>query len=128
MLKEVTVGTVQKHCECSNVAATFDNLIEQLAHNSCECTVCCDRVRSQEAVWSCGYCYNIFHLKCIRKWAESSAAVVEGKNQTESKNHCFVAKKCAQQYKNPNRFRLLTMTPTFLDYEAMIFRLTSQHN
>uniref|UniRef100_T1IRV0 R3H domain-containing protein n=1 Tax=Strigamia maritima TaxID=126957 RepID=T1IRV0_STRMM len=53
------------------------NLIEQLAHNSCECTVCCDRVRSQEAVWSCGYCYNIFHLKCIRKWAESSAAVVE---------------------------------------------------
>uniref|UniRef100_T1J032 Neurotransmitter-gated ion-channel transmembrane domain-containing protein n=1 Tax=Strigamia maritima TaxID=126957 RepID=T1J032_STRMM len=45
--------------------------------------------------------------------------------QGDSKNHCFGAKKCVHQYKNPNRFRLLTMAYTFFDYEAIIFRLSS---
>uniref|UniRef100_T1IQV9 Uncharacterized protein n=1 Tax=Strigamia maritima TaxID=126957 RepID=T1IQV9_STRMM len=36
-------------------------------------------------------------------------------SRAESKIHCFVAKKYAQQYKNPNRFRLLTMTTQLED-------------
>ncbi|KAL5006386.1 hypothetical protein ScPMuIL_015192 [Solemya velum] len=51
-------------------------LIEQLTLGSYECMVCCDTVRGQAAVWSCIGCFHVFHLRCIKKWARSPAAII----------------------------------------------------
>lgn len=49
-----------------------DELTDLLQRGTYECMVCCDRVRPQQAIWSCRLCYNCFHLGCIKKWANSS--------------------------------------------------------
>ncbi|XP_037293666.1 protein shuttle craft isoform X2 [Manduca sexta] len=54
-----------------------ERLTEQLDKGTLECLVCCERVKQIDPVWSCGNCYHVLHLKCIRKWAQSST--VEGK-------------------------------------------------
>ena len=53
-------------------------LIEQLSNNSYECMVCCEIIKREQAVWSCGNCYHVFHLRCVKKWARSPAAAIEG--------------------------------------------------
>nr|CAD7444453.1 unnamed protein product [Timema bartmani] len=53
-------------------ASQRERLVEQLTKGTLECLVCCDRVRQQDPVWSCGNCYHVLHLKCIKKWAKSS--------------------------------------------------------
>lgn len=45
---------------------------EQLNKGTYECMVCCDNIRHEVAVWSCGNCFHVFHLRCIRQWARSS--------------------------------------------------------
>ncbi|CAL4099586.1 unnamed protein product [Meganyctiphanes norvegica] len=47
-------------------------LVEQLMGGTYECMVCVDRIKQQHAIWSCGSCYNCFHLGCIKKWAKTS--------------------------------------------------------
>ncbi|KAE8798891.1 NF-X1-type zinc finger protein NFXL1 [Hordeum vulgare] len=37
--------------------------------------ICYDMVRRSAPVWSCGRCFSIFHLPCIRKWTRSPASV-----------------------------------------------------
>ncbi|CAN7938958.1 unnamed protein product [Ixodes hexagonus] len=54
-----------------------DRLTEQLLSGEYECLVCCERVRGSEHTWSCGSCFHIFHLHCVRKWALSPAALVK---------------------------------------------------
>lgn len=54
-------------------------LTEQLLNESYECMVCCEKVRCHAPVWGCTNCYHMFHLRCVRKWAKSPAALVEGK-------------------------------------------------
>ncbi|KAI8435689.1 hypothetical protein MSG28_003944 [Choristoneura fumiferana] len=54
-----------------------ERLSEQLDKGTLECLVCCERVRQTDAVWACGNCYHVLHLRCIRKWAMSS--IIEGK-------------------------------------------------
>ncbi|KAJ8313934.1 hypothetical protein KUTeg_008495 [Tegillarca granosa] len=53
-------------------------LIEQLTLGTYECMVCCETVRGQNPVWSCTSCYHVFHLRCVKKWAKSPTAIVEG--------------------------------------------------
>ena len=56
-------------------------LIEQLTDEKYECMVCCEVIRCSKAVWNCSNCFHIFHLYCIKKWARSPTAAVEGKSQ-----------------------------------------------
>lgn len=45
-------------------------LEELLRQESFECMICCEDVRSRDQVWTCfDSCHNIFHLRCISKWA-----------------------------------------------------------
>ena len=60
-------------------------LIEQIKKNKCECMVCCQNIRSDKAVWSCSVCFHIFHLYCIKKWANSPSAKIE---ETSDKWRC----------------------------------------
>jgi ribosomal protein L37AE/L43A len=50
-----------------------ENLMAELERNSYDCMICVERVRRFHPVWSCSKCYSIFHLNCLRKWANSSA-------------------------------------------------------
>lgn len=54
-----------------------ERLTDQLDRGTLECLVCCERVKQTDPVWSCGNCYHVLHLRCIRKWAFSS--IVENK-------------------------------------------------
>ncbi len=47
-------------------------LIEQLIKNKCECLVCCSIIKSDSAVWNCTMCFQMFHMYCIKKWAQAS--------------------------------------------------------
>lgn len=53
-----------------------DELAQELLAGQYECMVCCDRVSARDQIWSCGSCFHVFHLRCIKKWATSPAAVV----------------------------------------------------
>jgi transcriptional repressor NF-X1 len=82
-------------------------LIDQLMKFNLECMVCCHKIRDDKSIWSCNVCYHIFHLYCIKKWANSPAAkVVEDDlnkwrcpgcqtthQQIPSKYTCFCGKK-----------------------------------
>ncbi|XP_046331330.2 transcriptional repressor NF-X1-like [Haliotis rufescens] len=47
-------------------------LLNQLSRGKYECMVCYDNVRCEHAIWSCGNCFHVFHLHCIKKWARTS--------------------------------------------------------
>ena len=53
-------------------------LIEQITQNTYECMVCCFVIKNDTAIWTCSVCNNIFHLFCIKKWARSPIAIVDG--------------------------------------------------
>ncbi|KAL6861718.1 hypothetical protein ACP4OV_017418 [Aristida adscensionis] len=50
---------------------------DKLARGAVECMICYDMVRRSAPVWSCGSCFSIFHLPCIRKWARSPASAAD---------------------------------------------------
>ena len=62
-------------------------LIEQLSTNGYECMVCCEIVRCDAPVWSCGNCFHVFHLRCVKRWARSPAAIVEGTTSAKQYNY-----------------------------------------
>jgi len=49
-----------------------ERLTEQLNRGLLECLVCYEHIKQNDYVWSCNNCYHVLHLKCIKKWAESS--------------------------------------------------------
>ena len=55
-------------------------LTNRLNKGECECLVCCELIRTKDQIWHCLSCFHVFHLWCIKKWARSPAAAVEGKN------------------------------------------------
>ncbi|XP_078656238.1 transcriptional repressor NF-X1-like isoform X1 [Branchiostoma floridae x Branchiostoma belcheri] len=57
------------------------SLIEQLQTNTYECMVCCDVIKREAPLWSCKNCFHMFHLRCIKKWAHSPAATLEGEER-----------------------------------------------
>ena len=57
-----------------NDASQRERLAEQLNKGELECLVCCECIKQNDYTWSCSNCYHVFHLKCIKKWANSSQA------------------------------------------------------
>ncbi|KAJ2641390.1 FKBP12-associated protein, partial [Coemansia sp. RSA 1694] len=49
-------------------------LARRLTCGDYECMICCDKVRARNAVWQCDRCWAIFHLGCVRRWAQACAA------------------------------------------------------
>ncbi|XP_062586553.1 LOW QUALITY PROTEIN: transcriptional repressor NF-X1-like [Saccostrea cucullata] len=75
-------------------------LIEQLTMGTYECMVCCETIRGQNAVWSCNGCYHIFHLRCIKTWARSPTARVEG---SDNGWRCPACQTTTEKF--PNQYR-----------------------
>lgn len=55
----------------ANTPQLVQEIEEKLSRGQIECMICYDMVRREAAVWSCGGCYAIFHIPCIRKWARA---------------------------------------------------------
>lgn len=47
-------------------------ITEELRSSSYECMICFDVVKPWNPVWSCGKCWAVFHLKCVKKWSKKS--------------------------------------------------------
>ncbi|ESN99996.1 hypothetical protein HELRODRAFT_83646, partial [Helobdella robusta] len=59
---------------------THTGLLEQqLTNATYECMVCCSAIRKDVAIWHCSTCFHIYHLYCIKKWANT------GKNENDGK-------------------------------------------
>lgn len=55
----------------ANTPQLVQELEDKLSKGQIECMICYDMVKREAAVWSCGGCYAIFHIACIRKWAKA---------------------------------------------------------
>jgi transcriptional repressor NF-X1 len=67
-----------KQNKCTENETRTEILIEQLIKNNYECMVCCYAIRHDTAIWCCPCCNHIFHLFCIKKWARSPVALLDG--------------------------------------------------
>ena len=67
-----------KYVSTSKNLSRAEILTEQIRKNKYECMVCCGIIKSDKSVWSCNCCFHIFHLYCIKKWATSPSAKIEG--------------------------------------------------
>ncbi|CEG81703.1 hypothetical protein RMATCC62417_15868 [Rhizopus microsporus] len=47
-------------------------LIYELKNSTYECMICMDTVRPANQIWSCDCCWAVFHLGCIKMWANKS--------------------------------------------------------
>ena len=61
-------SSVQSSAESGSYGRTED-MVSANQLGKLQCLVCMERVRRQDAVWSCSYCYHVFHLLCIQQWA-----------------------------------------------------------
>ena len=43
-----------------------ERLTAELSNESYECMICCEPVKIRDYIWTCGNCFNIFHLKCAQ--------------------------------------------------------------
>uniref|UniRef100_A0A0D9WNW8 RING-type domain-containing protein n=1 Tax=Leersia perrieri TaxID=77586 RepID=A0A0D9WNW8_9ORYZ len=67
-----------------SVPQLVQEIQDKLARGAVECMICYDMVRRSAPVWSCGSCFSIFHLPCIRKWARSPASAAEASDPDSS--------------------------------------------
>ncbi|KAL4869222.1 hypothetical protein BDV12DRAFT_168118 [Aspergillus spectabilis] len=50
---------------------------EDIAHNLYECPICTIEVGRKSRVWSCGLCWTVFHLSCVKKWSKNEGAAAQ---------------------------------------------------
>ncbi|KAJ2908852.1 FKBP12-associated protein [Coemansia aciculifera] len=60
-----------RRAETSNLSSVLG---KRLLCGDYECMICCDKVRGRHSVWQCDCCWAIFHLACVRRWAQSCVA------------------------------------------------------
>ncbi|KAL5282480.1 NFX1 family protein [Megaselia abdita] len=51
-----------------------DKLVRELETKKLECMICVEKIRNHNGIWNCRNCFQIFHLNCITKWANSSSS------------------------------------------------------
>ncbi|KAH1459718.1 hypothetical protein KXX13_008122 [Aspergillus fumigatus] len=69
---------------------------EDIAHNLYECPICTSELGRRSRVWSCGLCWTVFHLSCVKKWSknEGSAAQDAARRQAEGEPSAPRAWRC----------------------------------
>ncbi|CAA21417.1 shuttle craft like transcriptional repressor/ubiquitin-protein ligase E3 [Schizosaccharomyces pombe] len=68
---------IKKGLDLSKLDMT-SRMIVELKNRLYECSVCTDTINPSTSIWSCGTCYHVFHLSCIRKWCKNS---IEQRNE-----------------------------------------------
>ncbi|KAI9101587.1 hypothetical protein K1719_023831 [Acacia pycnantha] len=59
----------------SDLPQLLQEIQDKLMKSTVECMICYDTVRRTAPIWSCSSCYSIFHLNCIKKWAQAPTSV-----------------------------------------------------
>ena len=54
---------------------------EDIANCVYECAICTSEITQNSKIWSCRTCWTVFHLTCIKKWAEN-----EGSTHSQQRN------------------------------------------
>lgn len=70
----------------SSVPQLVQEIEEKLNKGKVECMICYEIVGRSAAIWSCGSCYAIFHLHCVRKWARAPSSVDLSAGQSQRSN------------------------------------------
>ncbi|EAW11882.1 putative NF-X1 finger transcription factor [Aspergillus clavatus NRRL 1] len=50
---------------------------EDIAHNLYECPICTSELGRRSRVWSCGLCWTVFHLSCVKKWSKNEGSAAQ---------------------------------------------------
>ncbi|PLB36609.1 putative NF-X1 finger transcription factor [Aspergillus candidus] len=50
---------------------------EDIAHTLYECPICTGELGRRSRVWSCGLCWTVFHLSCVKKWSQNEGAAAQ---------------------------------------------------
>ncbi|GLA89224.1 FKBP12-associated protein [Aspergillus tubingensis] len=57
---------------------------EDIAHNLYECPICTSELGKRSRVWSCGLCWTVFHLSCVKKWSRNEGAAAAQRQDGEN--------------------------------------------
>lgn len=50
---------------------------EDIAHGLYECPICTNELGRKSRIWSCGLCWTVFHLSCIKKWSKNEGSAYQ---------------------------------------------------
>lgn len=50
---------------------------EDIVNNLYECPICTGELGRRSRVWSCGLCWTVFHLSCVKKWSKNEGAAAQ---------------------------------------------------
>ncbi|KAH8703300.1 hypothetical protein BGW36DRAFT_369115 [Talaromyces proteolyticus] len=59
---------------------------EDIANNLYECPICTNELSRKSRVWSCGLCWTVFHLGCIKKWSGNEGSIFQNQQQPQGEN------------------------------------------
>ncbi|WFD31800.1 FKBP12-associated protein [Malassezia sp. CBS 17886] len=65
-----------------------ERLVAELSGDDYDCIICYNSITRRNAVWDCSRCYAVFHLGCVRRWAERSVKDVEEQNPHTIPHSC----------------------------------------
>lgn len=72
------------------------SIATQLADGSYECANCLEAIRQEAATWHCVGCYRVFHMGCIKKWAQQEES---GEGRSFRCPHCQAPQKPVSRYR-----------------------------
>jgi transcriptional repressor NF-X1 len=50
---------------------------EDIANGLYECPICTSELGRKSRIWSCGLCWTVFHLSCIKKWSKNEGSAFQ---------------------------------------------------
>lgn len=50
---------------------------EDILHALYECPICTGELGRRSRVWSCGLCWTVFHLSCVKKWSRNEGSATQ---------------------------------------------------
>lgn len=69
------------------LAKTSSFLENILQSGAATCLICIGSIKRADSVWSCRHCYCLFHLNCIKRWANDSMAQIKAKTQNDQQGY-----------------------------------------
>lgn len=61
----------------SNAPHIGTRIHEDIVNNLYECPICTGELGRRSRVWSCGLCWTVFHLSCVKKWSKNEGAAFQ---------------------------------------------------
>jgi transcriptional repressor NF-X1 len=56
---------------------------EDIANGLYECPICTGELGRKSRVWSCKFCWTVFHLSCIKKWSQNEGSAFQDHQQED---------------------------------------------